>query len=115
MNDLELTVLSKGLDIFKEFIETTKDIRIFSSAKHYQSRFPIPASFLTYPEEIVTYTYHYLADVYKEKEERNITIMYYELLINTRLLLTPLDVGLLLDYLHIAITAGKISYGKCKK
>ncbi|CAF4466476.1 unnamed protein product [Rotaria sp. Silwood2] len=97
MNDLALSVVFKDLDISKEFIGTTKHVRILSSAKHYQSRFPVPASFLTYPEEIVTYAYQYLADLNKEKEEHNMAIMYYELLINTRLLLTSPDVSPLFD------------------
>ncbi|CAF3090141.1 unnamed protein product [Rotaria sp. Silwood2] len=45
VNDLALSLLFKGVDIFKEFIRTTKHFRILSSPEYYQSRFSLPASF----------------------------------------------------------------------
>lgn len=112
--DLALSVLLQALDLYKEFVSSTEAVRILSAPNYWKSRFPMPSSFLSEPEEVVAYTYQYLADIYEAKNEYSLAIMNYELAIDTRLLLTPFDEGAIVECVF-SIIVSHIASGCTKK
>jgi hypothetical protein len=64
-------------------------------------------------EEVVAYTYQYLTDVYMKRDEYTPAITNYELAIHSRLLLSPIDEGLVMNCIVFIVFASLSS--ECTK